>query len=330
MATDVLKEAMQQYQPELEKDYKQFVQSTFKSMVADLGPNLKGVYNSWRWARTYRGIRDSITKDQPPGTCSMRDYDSAPARIDEAKLGKSAKLYAEAVALEWYYKTREKLGDLTGVTVSEPGRNGLITVRGRAGSSSVVMEQRPIINVSSLGTAFHQFPARIYVDGKFHSEAAYKKTIRGLGVKEIVRERKPKRAPIDPNSRPKRYFFEFKVDRPATQWRPAATIGEKQSEDARGMAENEAWDKIYRRAMRDGYFSRVYDPVVVKIRAWNDVLLWTASSGEPRPDIPAGPEVEDMDDTPGSPFEPTTTNPKKRAAHRRRPDPVQTVVSRLR
>jgi hypothetical protein len=34
-----------------------------------------------------------------------------------------------------------------------------------------------IMNVSSRGTLFNQFPARIYVDGKFTSEAKFKKEI---------------------------------------------------------------------------------------------------------------------------------------------------------
>jgi hypothetical protein len=40
---------------------------------------------------------------------------------------------------------------------------------------SICIEQDRIVNVSPKGTLFNQFPARIYVNGKFTSAAAYAK-----------------------------------------------------------------------------------------------------------------------------------------------------------
>ena len=38
----------------------------------------------------------------------------------------------------------------------------------------IVLDQQRVLKFSSKGKMFHQFPARIYVDGKFYPEAVYK------------------------------------------------------------------------------------------------------------------------------------------------------------
>ncbi len=172
MNEDVLKKAMLSYAPGLERDYTEFVRRAFKDMVADLGPTLKGVYNSGRWARIFQGSVRSATINVPlPGAPK---YTLGTYALDEAALAKNAKRYGEDVSLQWYRKMKFKLGDLGNVDVSEPGRGGEVIITGNLGSARVRVEQHTIINVSSRGTPFHQFPARIYVDGVFKSEAKYK------------------------------------------------------------------------------------------------------------------------------------------------------------
>ncbi len=279
MATDPLKRAMLRYAPQLTKDYKDFVKRVFKGMKKDLGPGLTGVRRSSRWAGTFSGISRLIDKPLPRGKFSFTpsEYDKARAVLNTARLNQEAKKYGAAVALEWYHKMQRKLGALTDVKVDLRG-GGDVTIIGTHKGDKVRIEQQRIMNVSPLGTPFHQFPSRIYVNGKFVSEAQYKKL-----TPDVKRPpRKPKRAPIDPLTRPRSYHFEFKVDSPKTDYR-SAVIGRRDSDDAKGMSEAEAWKKIHRRLMGYGWHSKVYAPVVVDIFAWNGRPLWRKSSGKPRP-----------------------------------------------
>ena len=280
MNEDPIKKAMLKYAPALAGDYKEFVKNTFHDIKEALGDNLQGVYSHPRWVHLFYNIRNSLTQE---GTGIRHGPYQYKWKIDSSKLAKNAKDYGERVALEWHMKMWEKLGLLDDVTVTEPDPAGFIVVMGRHKNNKVKIIQERILNVSKLGTPFHQFPARIYVNDQFKSEYDYKKIIRGWNVKVIEREKKPKRPPIDPMSRPREFHFEFKLDRPAQPpHRPKPVIGELDKDYAKGMTQEEAWHKIYRRMMGYGYYTRVYDPKVIRIWAWNGVLLWKAG-------MPAGP-----------------------------------------
>lgn len=189
--SDPLKAAMLQYAPALSADYEAFLRRLFAQMQADLGPALVGVYRSHRWARTFgsSGLRSAVDHKRPAGSLSFRDLDTVPYTINEERLESLSKHYGEDTALMWYNKMHSKLGALDGVSVSSPGVDGMITISGHHGDNKVVVLQQRIINQSSTGTLFHQFPARIYVNDKFQSEAAYQKTIQGWGM--AVAEKKP-------------------------------------------------------------------------------------------------------------------------------------------
>ncbi len=279
---DAIKDAMLAHAPTLSKDYEDYVRRQFKAITNDLGTDLKGVYSSPRWSRPFQAIRDSIHQEvSPSGRTSTYS-------IDETKLRSNAKRYGEQVSLEWYNKLREKLGELENVTVSPPNRGGDIVVTGEHKDNKVYIDQQRIFNVSPLGTPFHQFPARIYVNGEFIGEALYKKVVRGWNVPIVVREQKTKREPIDVESRPKKYYFTFMADLPKTPYREPS-VGNKHRENARGMTEEEALAKLKKNEER---FDRDYPPnqrrrlynfELDAIYAWNDRLMWRKSSGEPNP-----------------------------------------------
>lgn len=178
---DVLKETMLQYVPELEQDYKEFVREKLKLMQGNLGPALPRVHSSHKWVRLFQSIRGNLRKDHPTGGSglSFLVYDTIPYIVAESALERNAKAYGERVALEWYNKMTSKLGDTSVTHVSEPTRGGDLIIKGRLSGSDIRLEQQRIINVSSRGLLFHQFPARIYVDGKFMSEAVYKRLMIG-------------------------------------------------------------------------------------------------------------------------------------------------------
>ena len=287
---DAIKDAMLSYAPAITKDYEDFVRRQFKAITDDLGVELKGVYSSSRWARPFQAIRDSTHQEvAPSGRTSTYS-------LDNTKLKHNAERYGEQVSLEWYGKLREKLGELANVTVSPPNRGGDVVVAGEHKGDKVRIDQQRIFKVSQLGTPFHQFPARIYVNDKFMSEAAYKKLVRGWNVPVIVREQKPKREPIDVESRPKKYYFTYLVDLPKTPYREAS-MNNKHRDSARGMTEEEALAKLKKNEER---FDRDYPPSQRRrlhdfeldaIYAWNDRLIWRRSSGEPNP-YDAGETVE--------------------------------------
>ena len=193
MLKDSLKKAMLKYAPELAKDYEEFIKKTFKQMQADLGKELKRVYSSYKWARTFQVVRLSVKKKLAPGQQShfmpSLVYEKLPYIIDTEALNKNAKKYGEKVALEWYNKVIAKLGPLRNVKASIM-RGGDVIVTGEYKGNKVRLDQQRIINVSSRGTLFHQWPSRIYVNGKFMSETAYKKLIRGLGA-QVKPDKKP-------------------------------------------------------------------------------------------------------------------------------------------
>ena len=94
-------------------------------------------------------------------------------KLRSAELAAAAKKYGEETATGWYYKMSTKLGKATDVkAISDPTR-GNLTLSGTVNGFNVVIEQQVVYKVSSKGTPFHQFPALIYVDGKFMTEAEF-------------------------------------------------------------------------------------------------------------------------------------------------------------
>lgn len=119
-----------------------------------------------------------------------REIDKIPYEINEENLKKNAKEYGERVALEWYGKMIAKLGNIRDVDVSEPNRSGYIVINGKINGHDVHIEQQRIFNVSKKGLLFHQFPARIYIDGKATSEADYKRATQTRAGNNKTRSRK--------------------------------------------------------------------------------------------------------------------------------------------
>jgi hypothetical protein len=149
--------ALEAIRPQLADRYATQVRNAFNQIVADLGADLKNVYNDWTHARTFRGLVAPALTDK---------------QIDEAKLAKLAALYAEAATLEWKNKIETKLGDLENadVVTFHGARFG---IKGERAGHKVWIEQDIIVKRSTKGLLFNQFPARIYVDGKFTPEKKY-------------------------------------------------------------------------------------------------------------------------------------------------------------
>ena len=163
--------ALEAYKPNLIEGFSKMVRNVFGRMVEDHGPALKGIYNSERHARMW-----SVTVSR----CAKRVGGDAVARLDtpyeisEEKLLVVAHAYAEAVVESWKNKIEGKMGELEAASV-ESLTGGTFLIFGNKGGKEVRIEQTTILKASTKGLLFNQFPARIYVNGKFTSEAAYKK-----------------------------------------------------------------------------------------------------------------------------------------------------------
>ena len=77
------------------------------------------------------------------------------------------------MATEWAAKIEEKLENVEGIEMINHSR-GSFSFRGTRNGRSIRVDQQTITKMSSKGKWFHQFPARIYVDGQFTSAKAYK------------------------------------------------------------------------------------------------------------------------------------------------------------
>lgn len=168
-----LKAALDAYKPEIAARFDRFIRNTFAAMVEDHGPSLKGAGNSHRWARTLSGtVRPFIRTVLPEGQYSGRIGD--PYEINEERLKAGAAKYAEQVVESWATKIEAKMGELDSAEVRAMG-NCTFRISGTKLGRNVHIEQNMIVNVSSKGTLFNQFPARIYLEGKAISEAKFKK-----------------------------------------------------------------------------------------------------------------------------------------------------------
>jgi hypothetical protein len=96
--------------------------------------------------------------------------------LDTEYLNKYAKQYGEETATMWYWKMATKLGAATKVNVVRDQLSSNIKVYGIVNGFEVVIRQQIVFKVSNRGTSFHQFPARIYVNDRFMTEAVFAKT----------------------------------------------------------------------------------------------------------------------------------------------------------
>ena len=143
------------------------VKFQFNRLHEIFGPTFRGVYNSKHYSLWSLTVR--------PCTKRLGDRMSDEIVLCEDKMNKYAQEQAELFADELIAKVNVKAGELTDSKVLRvSGANFRIT-GGMKGDKKVMIEQNQIINVSVKGKLFNQFPARIYVDGKFYSAAAFKK-----------------------------------------------------------------------------------------------------------------------------------------------------------
>lgn len=163
--TTAITAALDAHKPSLEAYFVGFAERRFAALVKQFGPALRGVYNSTQ-ARNWGAIAGLTTTN---GDRVSSEYSLVAERVTAA-----AKQFADATVAAWADKIVAKLGELDDAEVRHlDGYRFAVT--GTKAGRKIRIEQDMIVNISTKGTLFNQFPSRIYVDGKFTPAAAYAK-----------------------------------------------------------------------------------------------------------------------------------------------------------
>ena len=159
--------------PGLEADFIANVTKRCDTLIANYPEGFRQLSGQWgRDANEYRQLRSFINDT----TYSARVKGEAPTRTtNHVYIAKQAKTYADDQIAAFTHKLLAKLGDLNDVVIHNLSPNAFtFRISGTKLGHKISIEQNRIINVSPKGTMFHQWPSRIYVDGKFTPEKAYK------------------------------------------------------------------------------------------------------------------------------------------------------------
>lgn len=142
----------------------------FDAMVRDVGPTLERVYDHRLWSDVWRKSRISAVVRR-----YTRRYNEpvADAVFLEDKAREITHAQAQATMDALFAKLVHKVGALDDLETE--GHVSHFNLMGTRAGHRIRIEQNIIVNVSSKGTVFNQFPSRIYVDGQFKSEADYKR-----------------------------------------------------------------------------------------------------------------------------------------------------------
>ena len=105
-------------------------------------------------------------------------YDSnfmdAKASLDEARLAKQAEKFATYQIERWEAKIIEKLGRAQ-IVDGRVDTRGDLWIKAELDGKTVFLDQHRVFKFSNRGTPFYQFPARLRLDGKAITAAAFKK-----------------------------------------------------------------------------------------------------------------------------------------------------------
>lgn len=119
------------------------------------------------------GIGSEVRTFMMPADGAAANRPGAPVVRDVERIERFAQQNAEDVVEGFVRKLESKLGDLDTVEMSRTD-GARFTLTGTLGGRRVRVEQQVVFKASSRGKLYHQFPARIYVDGQFTPEADFK------------------------------------------------------------------------------------------------------------------------------------------------------------
>lgn len=156
----------------------------FQTAFADYAPVLAAEFTSYFTRIIERAIADGENHDslwrKNKEASQFAKFDgsrlsSKVIGINHDWLAKSAANYGTATVDSFVAKLTKKLGCLIDVEVRRANASGSFVITGKLGDRIIRVEQQQVFKISTHGTPFHQWPARIYVDSKFTPEASFKK-----------------------------------------------------------------------------------------------------------------------------------------------------------
>ncbi len=162
----------------LQEDYAASVQSQLDRLIHLFGKTRGHVSKARRCRRNFGAFKAIAPFLDSQGHRSFTDIQRLDARLDHAKVAKAADRFASDTIDAIVAKVLSKVGDLDeAFTLRLQGAGGF-EVFGMVGGSTVLITQKRILNVSSKGKLFNQWPALIYVDGTKVSQKAFAEMIR--------------------------------------------------------------------------------------------------------------------------------------------------------
>lgn len=161
-----LSKALKEFEPRIAEIYCNFVNYTYDDLSERFGKTFKGISNSYSYS-TYKNML------KPVLTSNVSNGRITECFIHPVLLKEVSEKYAELTVKEYEAKIIGKLQDIQDIVV-ERLLNDEFQITGTRNGNKILLEQRIVFKTSSKGLPFNQFPARIYVNGKFLSEKKYK------------------------------------------------------------------------------------------------------------------------------------------------------------
>jgi hypothetical protein len=176
-----ISEAFEVLIPEIKNQHIKFITAALvrlEEKYGNLGIARRDLSNSWSpdgaCYRKFRSFLKYIEGNKP----SRNLYE--PMEIDHAYIEKVSQQNAEAEVASFVAKLERKFEDLDTAELNY-ARGPNFELLGSVGDVNVRIEQQMILKISKNGVLFNQFPARIYVNGKFLSEKNFKETYKKGG-----------------------------------------------------------------------------------------------------------------------------------------------------
>lgn len=163
-----LTKALEQFKPSIEMRCKAAVVEMYESYVRMFGSDFRNIANAYSYNGFKEVVRPLLDKGTEP---AGRRPDNQ--KIVQEKLNEYATAYADFTVGEVHAKIIEKLGDIENIKIDHVTTQDF-QLSGTRNGHKVFIQQQVILKSSTRGLLFNQFPARIYVDGKFISAKKYK------------------------------------------------------------------------------------------------------------------------------------------------------------
>ena len=160
----------------LKADYAAYMTREATALLAKYDRRqLRGLYNAWGHdGNFFRELGQKLID----GLYDRPSQVAQEPSLNVAAVEKLSTRLAEDAIESMILKLIAKLGRLEEATLLSVNVNtGWMQFSGSVDGKKVFLEQSRIINCSSKGKLFHQWPARITLEGKKVSEAAFKKLV---------------------------------------------------------------------------------------------------------------------------------------------------------